>query len=159
MLLAAQSPLAGLASQLAGVLFILDSLLLFIFVSFSDRRLSSSSSPCPSPPTPARRSPPSRAAMVVLDGLMPSTVQMLNISENTQKILERYVCNIRCLIYYCRARFLVSNLNLHCQNSKKEVQGSQEPRYLKVIFKYELDSIEGPSCNALLVTSIRSTVV
>ena len=127
MLLAAQSPLAGLASQLAGVLFILDSLLLFIFVSFSDRRLSSSSSPCPSPPTPARRSPPSRAAMVVLDGLMPSTVQMLNISENTQKILERYVCNIRCLIYYCRGRFLVY-LQSQSPLSKLKKRGPRVPR-------------------------------
>ena len=27
-----------------------------------------------------------------------------------------------------------------------KVQGSQGPRYLKVTFKYELDSKEGPSC-------------
>ena len=27
-----------------------------------------------------------------------------------------------------------------------QVQGSQGPRYLKVTFKYELDSKEGPSC-------------
>ena len=30
-----------------------------------------------------------------------------------------------------------------------KVQGSQGPRYLNVIFKYELDSKEGPSCFAL----------
>ena len=28
----------------------------------------------------------------------------------------------------------------------KEERGSQGPRYLKVTFKYELDSKEGPSC-------------
>ena len=28
-----------------------------------------------------------------------------------------------------------------------KVQGSQGPRYLKVTFKYELDSKEGPSCS------------
>ena len=28
-----------------------------------------------------------------------------------------------------------------------KVQGSQGPRYLKVTFKYELDSKEGPSCD------------
>ena len=27
-----------------------------------------------------------------------------------------------------------------------KVQGSQGPRYLKLTFKYELDSKEGPSC-------------
>ena len=27
-----------------------------------------------------------------------------------------------------------------------KVQGSQGPRYLKITFKYELDSKEGPSC-------------
>ena len=28
-----------------------------------------------------------------------------------------------------------------------KVQGSQEPRFLKLRFKYELDSEEGPSCS------------
>ena len=28
-----------------------------------------------------------------------------------------------------------------------KVQGSQGPRYLKLTFKYELDSKEGPSCS------------
>ena len=30
-----------------------------------------------------------------------------------------------------------------------KVQGSQEQRYLKLTFKYELDSKEGPSCSQL----------
>ena len=33
------------------------------------------------------------------------------------------------------------------------VQGSKVARYLKVIFKYELDSKEGPSCIILLSSS------
>ena len=32
---------------------------------------------------------------------------------------------------------------------RREESGSQGPRYLKVIFEYELDSKEGPSCNQL----------
>ena len=32
------------------------------------------------------------------------------------------------------------------QRSKGPRQGSQGPRYLKVTFKYELDSDDGPSC-------------
>ena len=32
------------------------------------------------------------------------------------------------------------------RSKSPKVQGSQEPRYLKRTFKYELDSKEGPSC-------------
>ena len=48
---------------------------------------------------------------------------------------------------YRIANFL--NLNqctIKYQNCKKKVQGSKGPRYLKLSFKYELDSKEGPSC-------------
>ena len=31
-----------------------------------------------------------------------------------------------------------------------KVQGSQEQRYLKLTFKYELDSKEGPSCSQII---------
>ena len=33
-----------------------------------------------------------------------------------------------------------------------KVQGSQGPGYLKLIFKYELDSKEGPSCEQFVLT-------
>ena len=38
-----------------------------------------------------------------------------------------------------------------------KVQGSQGPRYLKLKFKYELDSKEGPSCFYLSV--VKATIV
>ena len=40
-----------------------------------------------------------------------------------------------------------------------KVPDSQGPRYLKLTFKYELDSKEGPSCFALINSSIRNRIV
>ena len=39
------------------------------------------------------------------------------------------------------------------------VPGSQGPRYLKLAFKYELDSKKGPSCfNSLIIFGIRKWI-
>ena len=40
------------------------------------------------------------------------------------------------------------------RSSGPKVPGSQGPRYLKLTFKYELDSKEGPSCFFILITII-----
>ena len=63
---------------------------------------------------------------------------------------------IYCLSYdICMHHWCVETSVLKSRSPKKgqKVPGSKGPRYLKVTFKYKLDSAEGPSCFCYLHTS------